>query len=257
MPGLLDEKICLITGAGTGIGAGAAEAFAREGARLVLVGRTKETLERTAEQIRGLGADVLCVVSDVSRADDARRMVAESVEEFGRLDCAFNNAGVDGVQAPTADYPQDVWDEVLSINLTGVWNSMRFEIQQMQDQGGGAIVNVSSATAEPMQPMMSAYVASKYGVNGLTKTAAFEYAKENIRINALALGVIATPMVAALMEEHEAIREGTLREQPIGRLGAVEECGEAAAWMLSEQNSFMIGSNVLVDGGYALPRRMF
>jgi NAD(P)-dependent dehydrogenase (short-subunit alcohol dehydrogenase family) len=255
MAALLENKVCLITGAGSGVGAGAARVFAREGACLVLTGRTMSTLEQTLSEVTELGTKAICVVGDVSKSGDCQRMINDAVAKFGRLDCALNNAAVNGVQALTADYPEDVWDEVISINLKGVWNCMRFEIAQMLKNGGGSIVNVSSATAEPMQPMMSAYVSSKYAINGLTKTAGFEYAKQNIRINAMVLGTIATPMVMSIMEQHETIRDGIVKEQAIGRLGTVEECGEAAAWMLSDRNSFMIGSNVLVDGGYALPRR--
>jgi NAD(P)-dependent dehydrogenase (short-subunit alcohol dehydrogenase family) len=255
MMGLLENKVCLITGAGSGVGAGAARVFAKEGARLVLVGRTLKTLDQTLSEITEIGAKAVCVVADVSKGNDCKHMVNEAVAAFGRLDCALNNAATNGVQSLTADYPEEVWDEVIAINLKGVWNSMRFEIAQMLKNGGGSILNVSSATAEPMQPMMSAYVSSKYAINGLTKTAGFEYAKQNIRINAMVLGTVATATVMGIMDQHQSIKDGIVKEQAIGRLGTVEECGEAAAWMLSDRNSFMIGSNVLVDGGYALPRR--
>jgi NAD(P)-dependent dehydrogenase (short-subunit alcohol dehydrogenase family) len=134
----------------------------------------------------------MCVVTDVSQAEDCNRLVRRTVERFGRLDCALNNAALGGTQALTVDYPEKIWDEVIAVNLKGVWNCMRFEITQMLKNNGGAILNVSSAATEPMQSLMSAYVASKCAVNGLTKTAGFEYAKYNIRINALVLGIINT-----------------------------------------------------------------
>jgi NAD(P)-dependent dehydrogenase (short-subunit alcohol dehydrogenase family) len=252
---LLEDKVCIITGAGSGIGAGAAKIFAREGARLVLVGRTLKTLEQTKNEVTAIGARALCITADVSKSADCARIIEETLTTFARLDCALNNAAIDGAQSLTADYPEDIWDEVIAVNLKGVWNCMRYQIRQMLKNGGGAILNVSSATTQPMQPMMSAYVASKYAVNGLTKNAGFEYAKQNIRINGLLLGCIETQMVSELMTQYPTLRDTVVKEEAIGRLGTVEECGEAAAWLLSDRNSFMVGTNVLVDGGYALPRR--
>jgi NAD(P)-dependent dehydrogenase (short-subunit alcohol dehydrogenase family) len=252
---LLEGKICLVTGAGTGIGAGSARVFAREGARLVLVGRTPATLEATRTQVQALGGEAIIIVADISKSADTERMVKETVEKFGRLDCAFNNAGIDGVMAPTADYPEDVWDKVMAINLRGVFNCLRAEIKAMQASGGGAILNVSSASTQPIMPMMPAYVASKYGLNGLTLNAAFEYARENIRINGMLVGVIATPMLEAFTQQHPEIGAGLIMEHAMRRLGTVEEIGDAAAWMLSDRNSFMTGANVHIDGGFSLPRR--
>ena len=252
---LLEGKVCLITGAGTGIGAGSALVFAREGARLALAGRTLATLEATRKQVEALGGEAISITADISKSADAARMVKETVEKFGRLDCALNNAGIDGVMAPTADYPEAVWDEVMAINLKGVFNCLRAEIKAMQAGGGGAIVNVSSASTLPIMPMMPAYVASKYGLNGLTLNAAFEYARDNIRINGLLAGVIATPMLESFTQQHPEIGAGLIMEHAMRRLGTVAEIGEAAAWMLSDRNSFMTGANVPVDGGFGLPRR--
>ena len=252
---LLENKVCLITGAGAGIGAGSALAFAKEGARLALVGRTLASLEATRKQVEALGGEAISIVADVSKSADTQRMVKETVDKFGRLDCAFNNAGVVGEMAPTADYSEEVWDEVIAINLKGVFNSMRAEIKAMQACGGGSILNASSASTRPMMPLVSAYVVSKYGLNGLTLNAAYEYAQENIRINAIVIGVIATPMHDAITTQYPEFGKTLVIEHAMRRLGTVEEIGDAAAWMLSDRNSFMTGSIVDVDGGWSLPRR--
>jgi len=175
------------------------------------------------------------------------------VQAFGRLDCAVNNAGIDGVLAPTADYPEADFDAVIAVNLKAVWNGMRFQIPRiLAAGGGGSIVNVASALAEVSQYNMSAYVASKYGVVGLSKTAALEYATANIRVNALLPGVCETPMMVRQMEAFPPLREMLLASEPIGRLGRPEEIGEAAAWLCSDRASFQTGSAMVVDGGYLL-----
>ena len=252
---LLEGKVCLVTGAGAGIGSGSALVFAKEGARLALVGRTLASLDETRKQIEALGGEAISIVADVSKSADTERMVKETVEKFGRLDCAFNNAGISGVMEPTADYPEDVWDEVMAINLKGVFNCLRAEIKAMQACGGGAIVNASSASTQPIMPMVSAYVVSKYGLNGLTLNAAYEYARENIRINGIVIGVIATPMHEAFTQQYPEFGKALIMEHAMRRLGTVEEIGDAVAWMLSDRNSFMTGANVHVDGGWSLPRR--
>ena len=252
---LLDNKICLITGAGGGIGAGAALVFAKEGAKLALIGRTLATLEETRKQTEALGAETICISADVSKSADTRRMVEEIVARFGRLDCALNNAGIDGVMAPVADYPEDEWDKVIAINLKGIFNCLQAEIPAMRAVGGGAILNISSASTQPIMPMMSAYVTSKYGVNGLTMNAAFEVARENIRINGMIVGVVSTPMAEHFASLHPEVYQSMVLEHAMRRLGTVEEIGDAAAWMLSDRNSFMTGANVAVDGGWSLARR--
>lgn len=255
MTGLLHNKVCIITGAGSGVGLGATRIFAREGAQLILAGRTLDTIESARSEVTAMGAQAIAVVADVSRFEDCERMVQVGVEAFGRVDCALNNAAHPGVQAMTLDYPEDEWDQVIATNLKGVWNCMRTQIRQMMANGGGSIVNVSSAATEPMQPLMSAYVASKYAVNGLTKTAAFEYGPHGIRINALILGTIDTPMLQRAIAQHPPVRDSVIGQHPLGRIGTIEDCGEAAAWALSDRNGFMTGTKIVVDGGYSLPAR--
>lgn len=252
MTRLLENKVAIITGAGQGIGAGTAEVFAREGARLVLSGRHLASLETTRSRVAGLGAEAICVVADVAVASDCERIVGEAVARFGRLDCAVNNAGVEGDLAPTADYSEATFDRVIAVNLKGVWNCMRFQIPAMLQSGGGAIVNVSSALAEVAQYNMCAYLASKYGVVGLSKAAALDYATRGLRVNALLPGLVETPMMVNMMEAHPYLREPLLASEPIGRFGRPQELGEAAAWLCSDRASFQTGSAMVVDGGYLL-----
>lgn len=252
MSQLLKDKVAIVTGAGQGLGRGIAEVFAREGARLVLAGRHRATLEDTQRAVGKHGATARVVVADVARTADCEALVDAAVQAFGRLDCAVNNAGTDGPLAPTADYPEEAFDHVIAVNLKGVWNCMRFQLRAMLATGGGSIVNVSSALAEVSQYNMSAYVASKYAVVGLSKTAALEYAQRGVRVNALLPGVCETPMMIQQMENIPPLRDILLASEPIGRLGRSEEIGEAAAWLCSDRASFQTGSSMVVDGGYLL-----
>lgn len=252
MTQMLAGKVAIVTGAGQGIGRGVAAVLAREGARVVLAGRHRDTLEETRGAIAGSGGEATVVAADVALTAGCEEIVRAALRAYGRLDCAVNNAGIDGALAPTADYPEDEFDRVVAVNLKGVWNCMRFQIRQMLAGGGGSIVNVSSALAEVAQYNMSAYVASKYGVVGLTRTAALEYATQRIRVNALLPGVCETPMMVKQMEAHPPLRDVLIGAEPIGRLGRAEEIGEAAAWLCSERASFQTGSAMVVDGGYLL-----
>jgi len=250
MKRMLEAKVALITGAGRGIGRDTALLFAREGARVVLVGRTLEALQETAAAVEGAGGEALCVRADVRRADDCARMVEQTLQRFSRLDCSVNNAALDGPQIPTADYPEEVFDEVIATNVKGVWNCMRFQIPHMK--AGASIVNVSSAVIEPAVRNMSAYVASKYAVIGLTKTAALEYATQGIRVNAVLPGVVETDMVAAIFARHPTMREPMLGQIAAHRFGTGEEVAEAAAWLCSDRASYATGATLLVDGGFSL-----
>ncbi|MEO0997023.1 MAG: glucose 1-dehydrogenase [Pseudomonadota bacterium] len=251
MTALLDGKIAIVTGAGGGIGRGIAEVFAREGARCVLAGRREEPLMETRELLHAeYGAEAIVVQADMARAADVETMVATTLDHYGRLDCAVNNAGIDGDLAPTAEYSEETFDRVIAVNLKGVWNCLRYQIPAMLKTGGGAIVNVSSALADVAQYNMSAYVASKYGVIGLTKTAALEYAPAGIRVNSLLPGVIETPMMVDMMAATPGLSEVLLQAEPIGRLGRPAEMGEAAAWLASDRASFAVGTSMTVDGGY-------
>jgi A-factor type gamma-butyrolactone 1'-reductase (1S-forming) len=249
---LLSGKVAIITGAGRGIGKAMAGLFAREGASVVLSARTLSAIEETRDDVLRAGGKAICVATDVAKGEDCKRMVAAAVEAFGRLDVAVNNAGIDGMQVPTADYAEATFDEVLAINFKGVWNCMRYEIPQMQRSGGGAIVNMSSTTTSPAMSGLSAYVASKYAVNGLTKTAAYEYARHNIRINILLCGMVNTPMMKELFARHPEMVGPAMESCPLGRLGKPEEIAEAAAWLCSDRASYVMGAELAVDGGHTL-----
>lgn len=251
MPGRLADKVIIVTGAGGGIGEAAARHFAMEGARVVAAGRAEASVARVAGEIAAAGGICEPCVADVACANDCREMVAFAVEAFGRLDCAFNNAGIDGPLAPAADYPEDAFDEVIAINLKGVWNCMRFQIPAMLEVGGGSILNNASALGQVGQYNMVAYCGAKAGVLGLTRGAALDYGARGIRVNAISPGVVETPMMTSQMEAYPELRKMLLDRHPIGRLGTPIEIARAAAWILSDEGSFMIGTNVSVDGGYA------
>jgi NAD(P)-dependent dehydrogenase (short-subunit alcohol dehydrogenase family) len=244
---MLEGKIALITGSGSGIGRGAATVFARHGARLVLSDIDVESGEATAAEVRRAGGEAVFIKVDVAQASEVEALVQRAVAQYGRLDCAFNNAGVDGAPGPTAECSEENWDQVLAVNLKGVWLCMKYELRQMLAQGEGAIVNTSSGAGLSGVAGMPAYVVSKHGVVGLTRAAALEYAKKNIRINAICPGAVRTPMIERII-----FRGLTTEAQlggPIGRLGLPEEVGEAAAWLCSARASFMIGHALSVDGG--------
>jgi A-factor type gamma-butyrolactone 1'-reductase (1S-forming) len=250
MIGLLKDKVIIVTGAGSGMGKVAAEHFAAAGAAVALAGRTLASVQQAADAICAEGGRAIAVRADVAQFSDCQSMVASTIDAFGRLDGAFNNAGVDGPLVAAADYPEEAFDEVIAINLKGVWNAMRAEIPAMLAAGGGSIVNNASGLASVGQFGMVAYCASKAGVVGATKAAALDYGAQGIRINALSPGVVETPMMTAQMEAHPGVREMLLGRHPIGRLGLEIEIAEAAAWMLSDHSRFMLGANIAVDGGY-------
>lgn len=247
---LLSGKIAVITGAASGIGRGSALVFARQGAKVAIADINTQGGEETVELVRQAGGEAFFIQTDVSNKEQAAAMVGKVVERWGRLDCALNNAGIDGSMGATADCTEETWQNTIAVNLTGVFLCMKYEIQQMLKQGGGAIVNIASVAGLVGYPGLPAYVASKHGVVGLTKNAAIEYAKQGIRVNAVCPGAIRTPML------EDAIRQGLIPEEqlaglaPLGRLGLPEEIGEAAAWLCSEKSSFMIGQAVPVDGGW-------
>jgi NAD(P)-dependent dehydrogenase (short-subunit alcohol dehydrogenase family) len=250
MAGRLEGKIALVTGGGSGIGQATALAFAREGAKVVVADILVEGGEATVSQIKNGGGDAIFVKTDVSQDAEVEAMVQKAVATYGRLDCAFNNAGIAGAAARTADYTQKQWDRVIGINLTGVWLCMKYEIAQMVKQGGGAIVNTASVAGLVGFRHGPAYVAAKHGVVGLTKTAALEYAKANIRVNAVCPGVIQTPMFERGLKVDPRIGETMSAREPIGRLGKPEEIAEAVVWLCSEAASFVTGLPMAVDGGW-------
>lgn len=250
MAGILDGKIALITGAGSGIGRATAKIFAREGAKLVLADIVEAGGLETLQMIEELVTEAIFVKTDVSKSQDVNTVVAKTVETYGRLDCAFNNAGIGGRSALTHEYSEEEWNRVLAVNLTGVWLCMKAEITQMLKQGSGAIVNTSSIMGLTGAIRVPAYTAAKHGVAGITKAAALEYARHGIRINAVCPAPIYTPMLMSAFEKRPDIEERYARSEPMKRIGQPEEVGEAVVWLCSDRASYMTGLPMPVDGGY-------
>jgi NAD(P)-dependent dehydrogenase (short-subunit alcohol dehydrogenase family) len=243
----------LITGSASGIGHKTAAAVADRGADLVLADVDAEAGAETAETLaEEYEVETRFVTADVSSLEDAREMVDAATEEFGRLDFAFNNAGIEGESAPTAEYPEEAWHQVIDVNLTGVWNSMKAELPVMMEQdGGGSIVNTASILGKVGFEGSSAYTAAKHGVVGLTKNAALEYATEGVRINAVCPGFIHTPMIERYgVTEDESLQEEIEQLHAMERLGRPEEIAETVAWLFSNDASFVTGESINVDGGY-------
>jgi NAD(P)-dependent dehydrogenase (short-subunit alcohol dehydrogenase family) len=250
MSGLLNGKVTLVTGAASGIGRAAAIAFAREGAKVLVADMTEDAGRETVKLVNDAGGEAAFFKCNVARAAEAEALVASAVKTFGRLDCAFNNAGVAGKIARTADDTEENFDLIMAVNLRGVWLCMKYEILQMVKQGqGGAIVNTASAAGLVGSHGMPAYTASKHGVIGLTKTAALEYARTGIRVNAVCPGVIDTAMVAGMVSANPRLKDRLVSVEPIARMGKPSEIAEAVTWLLSDAASFVTGASMPVDGG--------
>ena len=248
--GQLDGKVALITGAGSGIGRASALVFAREGATVVVADVDAAGGAETVRLVESAGGRALFVKTDVSRASEVEALVQASVAAYGRLDYAHNNAGIEGmVLTPTADWTEEAWNRIININLKGVWLGMKYQIPRMLKQGGGAIVNTASI-AGLVGSRSAGYGASKHGIVGLTKTAALEYAKSGIRVNAVCPGVIRTPMVQRSLDRMPELEERFVAVEPIGRIGRPEEVAEATVWLCSAAASFVTGHAMTVDGGY-------
>lgn len=246
-------KTALVTGAAAGIGRATALAFARAGARVVAADVDEVGGEETARLIREAGGECQFVKADVTKDEDVAKMVQTAVQQFGGLDYAFNNAGIEGELASTADYPDAAWQKVIDVNLTGVWRCMKHEIPAMLQRGSGAIVNNASILGLVGFAGAPAYTAAKHGVVGLTKAAAQEYATQGIRINAVCPGFIETPMVmerGVRAATDTAMYQQLVSLHPMGRLGKPEEIAEAVLWLCSPQASFVTGYPLTVDGGF-------
>ena len=250
MAGWLTGKVALVTGAGSGIGRASALAFAREGAKIVVADVVVDGGEETVSMIKKTGGEASFIKADVAKAAEVEALINTAVATYGRLDCAHNNAGIAGRSATVADDTEENWDRILAINLKGVWLCMKYEIPQMLKQGSGAIVNTASDAGLIAVRRGGAYVASKHGVVGLTKTAALEYAKAGIRVNAVCPGPIDTPMLQRGASLRPQIIEKMAAAQPVGRLGQPQEIAEAVVWLCSDAASFVTGQAMPVDGGY-------
>jgi NAD(P)-dependent dehydrogenase (short-subunit alcohol dehydrogenase family) len=249
MGGLLEGKVALVTGAATGIGAAAAEVFAEEGAAAIaLIDIDEEALQATAKSVEAHGVAVDVTVADVSDAQSVDAFVQATVDQFGRLDCAFNCAGIIGPVAAVTTYSDESWAHVLNVNLSGTFYCMRAQLRVMLDQRSGSIVNVASGSVLQAPAGLSAYVASKEGVIGLTKVAAGEFGEANIRVNVILPGAIQSKMMTE-SPEHAVASRRLVEGVPLGRLGIPREAGNLAAWLASDRASFVTGSSFLIDGG--------
>jgi len=242
------DKVAIVTGGSFGIGQATAIAFAKRGAKVV-VGDWIEDSE-TLQQIKKEGGEALFVKCDVSKDSDVKNLVDKTIKAFGRIDFAFNNAGIEGTTANTHECTEENWDKTISINLKGIWLCMKHEIPHMLKQGKGAIVNCASIAGLVGFPGLPAYVASKHGVTGLTKTAALENAKQGIRINAVCPGVIKTAMIDRVTGKDKTAEKQYEDMEPVGRMGSPEEVAEAVVWLCSDAASFVTGHPLAVDGGW-------
>jgi NAD(P)-dependent dehydrogenase (short-subunit alcohol dehydrogenase family) len=248
-----EGRVALVTGAASGLGLATAKAFAESGAAVVLSDWNEEAARSAAEELAAKGHKVHAVRCDVSDDAQVEAMVEQCVAKFGRLDAAYNNAGIQNILAETADSPRDDYDRVMAINLRGVWSCMKFELRQMRKQGSGAIVNCSSLGGLVGGAERGIYHAAKHGVLGFTKSAALEYAARGIRVNAVCPGLIETPMAAQMRAggQTEAL-EGMLKLVPMARYGRSEEIADAVLWLCSDASSFVTGQSISVDGGFTM-----
>lgn len=245
-----DKSVAFVTGASTGIGRATALAFGKSNAQVVIADVNEDAGLQIVEMIKASGGKSKFIKCDVSHDDEIQRAIQETIKIFGSLDFAFNNAGIEGEQALTSECSLKNWSRVIDINLKGVWLCMKYQIPQMLKQGHGSIVNCSSIAGLIGFAGIPAYTASKHGVIGLTKTAALEYAKQNIRVNAICPGVIQTPMVERLVHGEAQTRKQLVEGEPIGRVGEPDEVAAAVLWLCSDSSSFVTGHSLMVDGGW-------
>jgi NAD(P)-dependent dehydrogenase (short-subunit alcohol dehydrogenase family) len=249
--GPLQDRVALVTGAGSGIGRASALAFARAGARVVVSDVSSESGAETMRLLRKTGAEATFVAADVSDGAQVAALVGAVLDRYGRLDCAHNNGGIEGPLASVVDLEEGDWDRVVDINLKGVWWCLKHEIPAMLAQGGGAIVNTASVSGlKGFPPLLPAYVASKYGVVGLTAVTGRHYAAQGIRVNAVCPGAIDTPMLDRIGEGAQRLGVSLVAENPAGRLGSPAEVAEAVVWLCSDAASFITGQTLTIDGGF-------
>lgn len=246
---MLNQKVAIITGGSSGIGRATAVALAKEGVKVVVAARRAKEGEETVHLVKEAGSDGIFVKTDVANEDDVRSLVEKTVKTYNRLDYAFNNAGIGETTTPLVEQKSNVFDQIMNVNVKGVWLCMKYEIPQMIRSGGGAIVNMSSGAGLMGFPQKSIYVASKHAVLGLTKSAALEYAKSGIRINAIAPGTVETETLKQAAGDNKQFLETLKSMHPIGRIGDPEEIANAVVWLLSDKASFVLGHTLLVDGG--------
>jgi NAD(P)-dependent dehydrogenase (short-subunit alcohol dehydrogenase family) len=247
----LEGRVVLVTGGGSGIGRASAIAFAGEGARVVVSDVDPDGGEETVHLIEELGAESMFVPADVSDGEQVVRLIAATVDRYGRLDCAHNNGGIEGPLASVVDLVEDDWNRVIDINLKGIWWCLKHEIPAMLMSGGGAVVNTASVSGlKGFPPLLPAYVASKFGVVGLTAVTARYYAQHGIRVNAVCPGAINTPMLDRIGEAAQLLGVAMIAENPFGRLGTPEEVAAAVVWLCSDAASFITGQTLSIDGGF-------
>lgn|SRR5690606_20428151 len=244
---LLENKVALITGAGSGIGKAIALLYAKEGAKVIVNDISEKNGQLVVDQIKSKGGEAFFIEADASKEEDVQNLIQQTVEKYGRLDIACNNAGIGGEQNLTGDYSIDGWNKVVDINLNGVFFGCKYELEQMEKNGGGVIINMASIHGTVAAPMSSAYTATKHAVVGLTKNISAEYGQKNIRCNAVGPGYIQTPLLDALDAETLEVLKS---KHPMNRLGKAEEVAELVLFLSSEKSSFITGGYYLIDGGY-------
>ncbi|GAA3971663.1 SDR family oxidoreductase [Pedobacter ginsengiterrae] len=245
---ILKNKVAVVSGAGSGIGRAIAITYAQEGAKVVVADINEEHADETVKLILESGGDAFKVKADSSKADENKRLIEAVVEKYGRLDIACNNAGMGGPAKPTGAYEPDEWDKVIALNLNGVFYACKYELEQMEKNGGGTIINIASIHGQVAAPNSPAYTASKHAVVGLTKNIAVEYAQKNIRCNAVGPGYIETPLLSANLNP-EAMK-AIAAKSPLNRLGTAQEIADLVAFLSSDKSSFTTGSYIIADGGY-------
>jgi NAD(P)-dependent dehydrogenase (short-subunit alcohol dehydrogenase family) len=246
---MTDQKVAIVTGASSGIGRATAVALAKQGVKVMVAARRAKEGEETVHLVKEAGSEGIFVKTDVANEDNVKSLVEKTVKMYDRLDYAFNNAAIPEITTPLIEQTSNVFDQIMNVNVKGVWLCMKYEIPEMIRSGGGAIVNTSSGAGVIGIPQQPVYSASKHAVLGMTKSAALEYAKSGIRINAIAPGLVETEMLEEVAEDNKELIESLKSKTPIGRIGDPREIANAVVWLLSDKASFVLGHTLLVDGG--------